>query len=90
MVTDGTLKNTNIQNTNVCERGPSHLESWREAAHKEHRVLGVEVKQGVGAWSFTLLDELLLVGGALTGDGQEHLPVSTQPARAENIMMSPN
>lgn len=72
----------------LCERGSSHPESLREAAHEEDRVLGVQVKQGVGARSFALLDELLLIGGALAGDGQEDLPVSTQPGGARSNVKS--
>lgn len=64
-------------------RKRSHLDVWRDSTHKEHRILGVQVKQGVGAWSFAFLDELLLICEALAGDGQEHLSMSTQPARAK-------
>ena len=55
----------------------------RNAAHKEDRVFGVEVKQRVGARGLSFLDELLLVCGGLTGHSQEHLPMSTQPAGTE-------
>ncbi len=62
----------------VCKR--HYLEIWRDTTNKEHHILGVEVKQRVSAWSFAFLDELLLVCGALTRDGQKDFSMSAQPA----------
>lgn len=81
-------RNTKKADT-VCEKGSSYRESWRKTAYEEHHVLSVKVKQGVGPWGFALLDELLLIGGALAGNGQEHLPVSAQSGRDKNNVKSP-
>lgn len=58
----------------------TYLDARRDASYKEHSVCRVQVKQGVRPVSHTLLDELLLSCGALTGHSQEDLPMATQPA----------
>lgn len=55
-----------------------YLDIWWDTTNKEHYILGVKVKQWVSAWSFAFLDELLLVCGALTRDGQEDFSMSSQ------------
>lgn len=61
-----------------CER--PHPDIRWDATYEEHNVLGVDVEQWVGARSFSFLDELLLICGALAGDGQKDFPMSAQPA----------
>lgn len=57
---------------------------WWDTTNKEHYILGVDVKQGVSAWSLALLNELLLICEALTRDGQEDFSMSSQSANREN------
>lgn len=61
----------------VYQRGYLHVR-W-ETTDKKDYILRVQVKQGVSAWGFAFLDELLLICGTLTGDGQEDFSMSAQP-----------
>lgn len=54
---------------------------WRNTAHKEHNILGINIEQRVCAQSFAFLNKLLLVCGALTRNGEENFPMSAQPRK---------
>ena len=76
-------KNLVIKYIFICIQGIFliyYRDIWWDTTNKEHYILGVNVKQWVCAWSFAFLDELLLVCGALTGDGQEDFSMSAQPS----------
>lgn len=69
--------------------GKSHYpDIWWDTTNKEHYILWVDVKQWVSAWSLSLLNKLLLVCRALTGDGQEDFSMSAQSASKEQMGIS--
>lgn len=65
-----------------------YLDVRWDAPDEEHKGLGVDVKQGVGVWSFAFVDKLLLVRGALAGDRQEDFPMSAQPGGKQQVALS--